>query len=116
MPLKGDGNRFTGNGIGVHNQALSEVELNHTVFEGNGIGYLEGEGRYAFMENLFAEGTPIAQRDELLNEIEQAVKKGEPSKAESIFEKYDFHKWIASGVNITKIVGALVDAGQHLFK
>lgn len=112
MPLKGDGNKFVGNKIGVHNEALSGVELNNSTFENNGIGYLEG--KYSFMDGFFAESAPQPQRDNLLSEINDAVKNGHPEKADSIFKKYDFHKWIATGVNITKIVAALKDAGAQL--
>lgn len=108
MPLKGNGNKFINNGIGVHNEAEVEIELNNSTFYGNKIGYLEG--KFDFMNELFKSDTPETQKIELIGELSSAIAMGEPEKAESIFEKYDFHKWIASGANITKIVASLASA------
>lgn len=42
MPLKGNGNKFINNGIGVHNEAQVSVELNDSTFENNKIGVGSG--------------------------------------------------------------------------
>jgi len=112
MPLKGNGNKFINNGIGVHNESKAEIELNNSTFDNNQIGYLEG--KFDFMNELFKSDAPETQKKELLEEINSAIAMGKPEKAESIFTKYDFHKWIASGANITKIVESLASASRFL--
>ena len=108
MPLKGNGNKFINNGIGVHNEAQVSVELNDSTFENNKIGYLEG--KLDRIDELFKNETPELAKKELIEELSKAIKRGESEKAESLFEKFDFHKWIASGANIAKIVESLASA------
>ncbi|MEK5777908.1 hypothetical protein VXE44_22850, partial [Acinetobacter nosocomialis] len=84
-----NGNKFINNGIGVHNEAQVSVELNDSTFENNKIGYLEG--KLDRIDELFKNETPELAKKELIEELSKAIKRGESEKAESIFEKFDFH-------------------------
>jgi len=105
MPLKADGIKFIDNGIGIHNEACGDIELNDAVFQGNTVGYLEG--KTPEIDSLFKAGAPQKDKAELLQELSSAINEGTPEKAESIFTKYKFHQWIAVGASIATIIGTI---------